>query len=311
MATRSQIIWTIKELCTMFRNRQLNKFDCNVGVSGSRGDGKSTLLFKIFNSFKKDGFNQEEHQVYERDDIMRLLSSQEFGFCWDDEAINSGYKRDFQSKGQQELIKMITNYRDSFNIYASALPFFYNLDKALRELIFVHIHIIERGFAVILLPIKGSIHSQDPWDTRTNVKIEEREFRAIEKNPNHKFRYHKLTTFAGYLYFGKMTDKQEKHYKAIKKRKRAKAFKLDTPQDQKTWIQKIYDMVLLKKLNKERLIDLCLLEGKKYTTVNSSLNQMLTDSGIKETLKDFLLPSSNEIVHTKVKTQINDLIPDI
>ena len=295
----------------MFRNRQLNKFDCNVGVSGSRGDGKSTLLFKIFNSFKKDGFNQEEHQVYERDDIMRLLSSQEFGFCWDDEAINSGYKRDFQSKGQQELIKMITNYRDSFNIYASALPFFYNLDKALRELIFVHIHIIERGFAVILLPIKGSIHSQDPWDTRTNVKIEEREFRAIEKNPNHKFRYHKLTTFAGYLYFGKMTDKQEKHYKAIKKRKRAKAFKLDTPQDQKTWIQKIYDMVLLKKLNKERLIDLCLLEGKKYTTVNSSLNQMLTDSGIKETLKDFLLPSSNEIVHTKVKTQINDLIPDI
>ena len=45
------ILWTIKELVDVLRKRQLNNFDCNFGVSGKRGDGKSTLLLKIFKSF--------------------------------------------------------------------------------------------------------------------------------------------------------------------------------------------------------------------------------------------------------------------
>ena len=62
MASKSKIIWTLRELTTCIRERQLNKYDANIGVSGKRGDGKSTILFKIFNAFKKNGFNQEKHQ---------------------------------------------------------------------------------------------------------------------------------------------------------------------------------------------------------------------------------------------------------
>lgn len=309
MATKSEIIWSIKEFTEMLRKRQLNKFDCNIGVSGKRGNGKSTFLFKVFNSFKRDGFNQERHQVYSRDDVISLLSTQKFSFCWDDEAINSGYKREFQNKGQQELIKIITNYRDSFNIYASALPFFYSLDKGLRELIFVHVHIIERGFAVILLPLGDSIHSQDPWDTKINTKIEEQENRRIEKNPELTFRYHRLTTFAGYIYFGDMTKKQRKKYEEIKKRKRSKEFGIETPKEE-SWIQKIYNAVVSKKLTKNGLLQACLIEGKKYSSITSLLNQMLTDNGINDTLKAFLLPDDNKDFHNNLNKEINDLIPD-
>ena len=41
MATH-KVIWTIKELTEVMRERQLNKFDCDFGVSGKRGDGKIT-----------------------------------------------------------------------------------------------------------------------------------------------------------------------------------------------------------------------------------------------------------------------------
>ena len=206
MGSKAEIIWSIKELTEVIRKRQLNKFDANMGVSGDRGNGKSTFLFKIFNSFKKYGFNQRKHQIYSQEDVKNLLGSQTFGYCWDDEAINSGYKRDFQQTGQKELIKVVTNYRDNFNVYGSALPFFYSLDKDLRDLIFMHIHIKERGIGVVLLPVEGQIHGSDRWDSATNKKIEAQENARLQKNPHARFRYHRFTTFAGYVFSGPMTS---------------------------------------------------------------------------------------------------------
>ena len=231
MYSKANVIWSLRELTETLRARQLNKFDVNLGVSGKRGTGKSTIIWKIFNSFKRFGFLQKKHQVYQREDVIDLLQNQTFSFCWDDEAINSGYKRDFQQKAQNDLIKIVTNYRDNFNIYASALPFFYTLDKGLRELIFCHIHVIERGFAVILMPLEDSIHSQDQWDTDANIKIEKRENKRIDRNPSLKFRYHKLTTFAGYIYFGDMTPKQRRIYESIKKQKRGEALNQNSWQE--------------------------------------------------------------------------------
>lgn len=306
-----KIVWTIKELTDVLRKRQLNKFDVNIGVSGNRGDGKSTVLFKIFNSFKKQKFNQEKHQVYGRDHVMKLLSKQMFSFCWDDEAINSGYKRDFQSKGQQKLIKMVTNYRDNFNIYGSALPFFYTLDKGLRELIFMHIHIIERGMAVILLPLDNQIHGQDPWDTDNNKKIEQKENRRLERNPNSIFRYNKFTTFAGYLYFGDMTDKQRKKYEEIKRRKRSIEFKEEEEKKELSFIQKVFNAVIDKRMSNQTLLELCRMEGKKYTTICTTLNQMLKNDGHDETLSAFLHKDSKEFKQKKVRENLIELIPEV
>ena len=191
--SRSSIFWTIGELVEVLRKRQENEYDVNIGVSGKRGDGKSTFLLKMFKRFK--GFKQKKHQVYSRDDVTNLLKKQEFSFCWDDEAINSGYKRNFHEKAQQELIKTITAYRDNYNIYASAIPFFYSLDKDLRELLFLHIHIIKRGLAVIFMPLHDSIHQTDPWDTKNNSKKEEKWQLKKAEDPNFKFPYHKISTF--------------------------------------------------------------------------------------------------------------------
>lgn len=311
MESKSKVIWSIKELTDVLRQRQLNKFDCNMGVSGKRGDGKSTFLFKIFNSFKKNGFIQEKHQVYEQKDVINLLAQQQFSFCWDDEAINSGYKRDFQNAGQKTLVKVVTNYRDNFNVYASAIPFFYSLDKDLRELIFVHVHIIERGIAVILLPLTDQIHASDPWDTKANIKIEAKEYARMKKVPGSTFRYQRFTTFAGFIYFGPMTNKQEKYYKIIKQRKRHKSFGLEEVEDRQDFKHRCYDLLMSGKLTKDGLIQACLLEGRQYTSMLTELNRMLKNKGETKTVKDFYRTTAIRGVHNNLEGGISDIVPII
>ena len=310
MTSKSGVKWSIKELTQCIRERQLNKFDANIGVSGKRGDGKSTFLFKIFQSFKHDGFRPYKHQVYSQDDVKKLLCNQKFSFCWDDEAINSGYKRDFHKTGQIELIKVVTNYRDNFNIYGSALPFFYNLDKALRELIFMHVHITSRGIGVILLPLEGQIHSQDPWDTMTNKKIEAKENLRLERNPDARFRFHKLTTFAGYVFFNAMTKNQEEKYIKIKEIKRSKVFKdIDDKTMPKTLNEKFYKLLMDGKLTKEGMMQSCLLEGTKYSNAVSAVNGMLKNNGVEETLSE-LVKESRADRSSRLDPQISNLLAD-
>ena len=311
MASKANTIWTLRELTECLRERQMNKFDVNLGVSGKRGEGKSTVLFKIFNAFKSEGFNPKLHQEYSRDKIIKLLATQQFGFCWDDEAINSGYKRDFQNKGQKELIKIVTNYRDNYNVYGSALPFFYSLDVDLRELIFLHIHVIQRGIAILLMPIDGSVHSKDPWDTYTNQKIEMQENKRLERSPDAKFRYHRFTTFAGYIYFGDMTQKQRKAYEKIKREKRALAFNIseDIPQVL-DFNEKIYKALLAGKLSKNTLQEMCDIEGKKYSAVSGTINTRLRDERNDKRIKDFFALKKNKVFNSKIQEGITNLVPD-
>ncbi|KKL57705.1 hypothetical protein LCGC14_2232720 [marine sediment metagenome] len=313
MASKSRVIWTLKELTLLLRERQLNQFDVNIGISGNRGNGKSTLAFKIFNSYKTLGFRQKTHQVYSQKDVINLLSRFKFSYCWDDEAINSGYKRDFQHTGQKDLIKIVTNYRDNYNVYASALPFFYSLDKALRELIFIHFHIIKRGLAVILLPLDNQIHSQDPWDTKTNQKIEEKENKRLEKNPDAKFRYHRLTTFAGFVYFGDMSAKQRLTYEAIKQKKRAASLNIITEEKEKTFVESAYGMLLERKFTTDGLLQACAVAGKKYSTVLSELNKKLKNNMKEGTVNSYLRKSLKdkavEVLEEESRSQLNSLVP--
>lgn len=317
MAQSKKVIWTIKELTEVLRERQKNKYDANFSVSGARGDGKSTICFKLFNSFKKEGFRQKEHQVYSQDDVIKLLSNQQFGYCWDDEAINSGYKRDFQVAGQKKLIKIVTNYRDNFNIYGSALPFFTSLDKDLRALIFLHIHIIQRGAALLFMPLTSQIFGQDQWDITKNIKIEQQENKRVARNPNLPFRYWRFTTFAGYLYFGDMTDKQRKFYELIKKTKRGENFEDSDVSVVPDFYQKVYKSLIEKRLTQKMLMELCRMEGKKYSSTAATLNTMLRNNEIDGTLRNFLKRPETKVTQkvsslpSKSNDEINKLIPDL
>jgi len=305
------ITWTIKDIVDILVSRQENEFDGNIAVSGDRGNGKSTLINKIFYRFKI--FDPWKHQVYNGNDVIHLLKSQTFGLCWDDEAINSGYKRNWQNKTQQELIKILTAYRDNYNIYASAIPNFFTLDKDLRDLYFIHLHIIERGIAVVHMPLQGRLYSQDRWDAKHNAKVEESWSKRMAKDPNFKPAYHKLSTFRGYLFFGDVTEKQKKLYKQIKRDKRADAFLTEEEKNNNkeiSFIDRVYNLMIEGKLSSEGIMQMCLLEGKKYSSINASLNRMLKDRGESKTVKEFLQQPSNKGFHNKIQDEITNILPD-
>lgn len=302
------IKWTIKDIVDILQTRQANEFDGNIAVSGDRGNGKSTVINKIVYRFKC--FKPWKHQVYTRDDVIKLLKTQTYGLCWDDEAINSSYKRSWQDKGQQELITILTAYRDNYNVFASAIPNFFSLDKDLRDLYFLHLHVIERGIAVVHMPLQGRLYSQDRWDSKYNAKIEESWSKKMQKNPDFKPPYHKLSTFRGYLFFTDVTDKQKELYKQIKREKKKEAFQTKGEETaQISFIQKVYQMVVSKKLTKEGLLQACQIEGKKYSRIVSTLNQMLKDDG-HPSLSTFLVVT-NEENNNKTTDLINNIIPDI
>ncbi len=301
------IVWTLKELVDVINSRQANEFDSNMAVSGERGNGKSTVINKLFYRFK--GFRPWKVQVYNRDDVINLLKNQQFGLCWDDEAINSGYKRNFMEKGQQELIKIITAYRDNYNIYASAIPNFFSLDKDLRDLYFIHLHIIERGIAVIHMPLQGRLYSPDKWDAKYNAKIEDSWSKKMQKNPDFKPPYHRLSTFRGYLFFSDATEKQKKLYKEIKKEKRKTAFLTEGENNKELpFIQKLYNLLLEGKLTREGIAQASLVEGKKDSATYELLGRRLKDNGVHKTVKDLLCESRNKSASEEVRRQVHKIV---
>lgn len=302
--------WTVKNIADIMKQRQLNEFDSNIAITGQRGDGKSSLIFKLLKKFK--GFKPWVHIVYSRDDVIKLLKTQYKGFCFDDEAISTSFKRNFYEKGQIELIKILTAYRDNYNYYTSAVPSFFSLDKELRTLYFLHLHIIQRGIAVVHMPLQGRLYSMDRWDARWNAKVEDSWSKRIKANPNFRPPYHKLTTFRGYLFWKDITKKQAELYKEIKKVKRADSFQTEAEKKGEiSFIQRTYNLVVQGKLSKQGLLQACLIEEKKYSTISSTLNQMLQDKGEKGTLKSFLLVSDNNNIHNNDNSQINSIVPEV
>lgn len=305
------VVFTIKDIVEIIYTRQINEFDSNGAVSGDRGNGKSTIINKIL--YRCKDFEPWKHQVYDRESVIALLKSEKRGICWDDEAINSGYKRNFQNKGQQELIKILTAYRDNYNTYWSAIPNFFSLDKDLRDLYFIHLHVIERGIAVVHMPLQGRLYSQDRWDAKYNTKVEEGWSKRLQKDPNFKSPYHKLSTFRGYLFFGDVTERQKQLYKEIKRKKRNESFLTEEEKNKSkelSFLDKLYNLLIKNKLTSDGIKQACLIDNKKYSSITSSLNRMLRDNGENKTVKDFLQQPNNKGFHNKIQDEINQIIPD-
>lgn len=301
-----RVIFSIKDISKIIKDRQKNEFDSRFAVVGDTGDGKSTLLSKIF--YKLGKFNPWKHQVYSQKDVIKLLTNQTKGKCFDDEGINTGYKRDWQKAGQQRLIKILTNYRDSLNSYGCAIPNFFTLDKDLRDLFFMVLHVIERGVAIVHLPLQGSMYGQDKWDAKNNAKVEQKWNEKRKKNPAFNPPYWRLSTFAGYLYFNRLTPKQEALYKEVKHVKRSEEYEEINPNKEETFYEKIFKALIDGKLSQAGLLEICLMENRKYSTVTTQLNIMLRDRGYNNTL-GFYWKKGQEDNSNSDNIKISSLVP--
>lgn len=211
------IIWTIKDLAEMIYKRQHNEFDVTVAIDGARGNGKSTLAYKLLTRI--GNFNPEKDLLFSRDDVMDAIKNRKFSSIDADEMINSAHNRDFFSGDQKNFIKMMNMYRDNHNILIGSSPFFYDLDSQLRKLIKIRITVVKRGVAILQMA-KSSLYINDPWETDINKKIELSWINRFKRGKLLAPKYQKLTTYAGHIFYTALSPAQEEKYKKLKVEKR-------------------------------------------------------------------------------------------
>jgi len=288
--TYKPVRWSIKELSEMIKAGINNKFDAFILITGATGTGKSSLAIKILNKYPD--FKLKDKLVYKREQLIHLIKDYKNSYALADELISIGNKRKFYDIEQIELIEVLTKHRSNYNILIACLPIFFSADKELLKLVSMHIQVVERGIAIIHLPIRNRIFSDDIWDVLINQKQENFWSKQRRKNPNYKPKYWKYTTFAGFLPFNKLTDKQEEEYEALKEAGRNESNGIEE-KPKESFFEKVLRLLKEKKLDENGLLQLCLYEGKKLSSVKVSLNRMLKDSGDERTLKDFFKDTNN------------------
>ena len=270
------LVFRMKEIAEICRQWQDSEFDGIIVFDGRRGLGKSTGAIKLAKAMKRK-FTLKRDILFSREDVMHHLATRKSAILINDEAINTVYNRDFFAETQKKILKMLNMYRDSCNVVIWCVPNFYDLDKQFRSLVKMRIHVIRRGVAVIHSPNQSS-YSTDNWDTVVNEKIE----RKWAEKKIFKPKYHRLTTFRGFLRYRKLNEHDAPIYDAVKQEKRIKIYEEEMGYTDKT--QNSFELNLLEQIKKgnvtgEQLRQACILSNKKYTVVRTWIASRLRDEG--------------------------------
>lgn len=275
-----KITWKIKEIAAIANKRVKIRKDMIICITGPRGEGKSTCGFHIAKELKM-GFRPKKDIIFSLKKFKEWFKDNIKKAMMFDEAI-SMHNRDFFDKLQKEIIKILNMYRDSFNIIILCIPNFDNLDKQVRQLVRMRIHITKRGHGVLLLP-KNSAHNQDIWDSANNGKIE---YYALKKKK--AIPWHKFSTFAGYIKFKDLSPKQKEVYLLVKKENRNEIFFEYTDENSEDPMQKIYTLIVEGKMSMPGLKAIALSQGVKYNTLRRRIERMLQDNGMETKLTKYL-----------------------
>ncbi|MEM4260854.1 MAG: hypothetical protein QXG00_06460 [Candidatus Woesearchaeota archaeon] len=285
------LVWNIKDLAEIGKRAREQKFDFIICFTGPRGLGKSTIAYKLG---LKLGMKPRRDIVYSREDLLKAVCG------WNrtimaDEMINTAYKREFHNVDQIELVKRLNMNRDHKNILIMSIPNFWDLDKPLRDMVKIRIDIIRRGVGIVHTQLKSN-YLNDQWDMKNNQKIE----LSWSKSARMKPRYHKLTTFKGFIKFGPLSPSMELKYQKIKDLKRARLSEdyVEEDEDKKKKEQFFYEnlneMIENGIINKETLTKIAEQKGRTYENLKNSINRFRRKRKMKGGI--------SQVFYSKMKT---------
>lgn len=264
-------VWKLDELAKMIVDRQHNKYDVVIIIDGARGNGKSTLAYKLFT--KTGNFNPKKDLLFTRDDVMDALMNRKFSCIDADEMINSAHNREFFSGDQKNFIKAINQYRSNHNILIGSIPYFWDLDSQVRKLVKLRITIVRRGVGVLQMA-RTNLYGNDQWETTINKKIEES---WAGKQSSHKTlrpQYHKLTTYAGHIFYTGLSPSQQAIYDELRDKKRAELKLTDEEVKEKPYWIEANEKIMTNQINKFKELNFYLMgKGIHIPTAKGKIAQ--------------------------------------
>jgi len=298
-------IWSMKNLKECIEKRLKNKYDLICFITGARGDGKSTFVYKLLSSLEiENGFNPSRDIVYSRDDTLKSLASKKNSIIWNDELVMSAYNRDFWDETQKTLLKALNCYRDQCNLFIGCVPNFMDLDVQLQRLCKLRIHIVKRGIGLIFIK-KDNLFSNDPWQIKASQAIEKKWSEEGNKKP----KYAQISTIVGIIRFGDITPNQRDIYEKIKEERRAKVFGSFKDETLMKDPEKLFYDNMLKQIKGRGITPqifhtLCQVSSKNPTTVRKNINKMLFEAGDTKRCFDYVLGKNNSEKRDKLGYKI-------
>lgn len=162
------------EFIRYFGDRQNNKFDNLIAVSGKRGKGKTTTTIQFLIRLLISGmekFDLDKNIAYtQKESIKKLIALPEKSGINLDEGIRAFYKRNWNKKDQKELIILMNQIRFKRLTVMVNIPDFFDLDKDLLKHIELWFLVPVRGKIMVFVQDENAFET-DPWHLKENQKI--------------------------------------------------------------------------------------------------------------------------------------------
>lgn len=214
------VTWTVKRAVEEIKLVQQSKGDFIIVISGFRGVGKSTLQTRFIqeiigeSALTEEGF--KKYFIYSRKEFDKKLEEfEEKSPICVDEGINLLFKREFQNRDQNILIKKFNTYRDKYFVIFILLPFFWDLDSSVRNSSIIKwwIHCNKFGEGYIF-QIEDNPFTDDPWNRKNNF------FAWREK----KVPVYSLPNYVANIVWEELPEDTYNIYKKVKAEKRRDAY---------------------------------------------------------------------------------------
>lgn len=295
--------FSIRDLKKIADERIASNRDCINFISGDRGSGKSTLNYRFSRRFPQ--FKAWKNIVYSRDDVKILMELKKT-VVMDDEAIRTGYGRNFYEPDQKKLIAILNMNRFHNNVYTGCIPTFLDLDINLRNLCTMWIYIFKRGIGIVCMPLANPF-SKDRWDVDNNLKLVTRYMSKQRKDPSYEIPWQRLSTFAGFIRFTDLSETSKAKYEKIRETKRKEVEDREIEEGKtisekkKPLYERIMELVEKGLVTHEKLKQFAYVYNIEYHSLNHRLNAMLKKKYLNKTMTDFIGDSRNSAVFKKNK----------
>lgn len=217
MRRHQRIFTNIGELAGEINRTLHDDWDFPICVSGITGSGKSNFTVQLGKEIAKlnnINFDFETNICFTRkamEENIKKLAPQ-YSLVSGDEMINAMFKRDFQNKKQNNLIKLFQMCRYRNLSIAFVIPRFWSLDREVRQsYIKMWISIVRRGRARIYVPDLEDDFTEDVWHRHENSKF-------IQMN-----KINKSINYAGEVEFNDFNPEDKAKYVEVKSRKSLKS----------------------------------------------------------------------------------------
>jgi len=222
--------WSITELATDIKTTLQSDKDFIIITDGETGSGKSTFSIKLA---KKacPWFSIKTDIIYGRDELVEKITTAKNGSAFVcDEAINLLFKRDFMTKKQKFILRLLDMCRDKNLCLIMCVPNFWSLDKHILEgRVKLRCHISKTGFCFLWKPTTNPF-TPDKWCRKYNEKV----CYNWDAYPSAR----RTKGFLGYTRFGDLGNEEKNIYLAIKKFKKEEVKRKEENEEKKEQIER-------------------------------------------------------------------------